>query len=472
MRHLPIYRNVDGCRVVVSGGGSAAVAKLRLLFRTKAQIDVFAAHPACAIISWAEEGRITLMQRPLAGGDLDGVVLLYGANEDGAEDLRVADMGRAASVLVSIVDDLENSDFITPAIVDRDPVSVAIGTEGNAPSLARKLKRDIEERLPTNLGMLAEVAHDLRLPVKQLAPWSRRRFWSRFFEEVGPRVLRDNGNAAILGAFRTLFEDVKAHRTSFGHVWLAGAGPGDPELLTLRVRKLLDIADVIVHDRLVSRGVLDLARREATVVEVGKRPGAPSWCQHDISALLIEHANRGAQVLRLKSGDPSMFGRLDEEIEALNQAGISFEVEPGVTAALAAAASAKISLTSRGRNSSVQFITGQDMDGFAEHDWRSLARSGTTVAIYMGVGAAAFIRGRLLMYGAAHFTPVTVVENASTPEQKIVGTSLIELPETLSNAKIDGPVVMLLGVLPRDRVGVLERAVEVFNGESVGSCVL
>ena len=231
-----------------------------------------------------------------------------------------------------------------------------------------------------------------------------------------------------------------------------GAGPGDPELLTLKARNRLHEADVVVHDRLVSSQVLELARREAERVCAGKSGYGPSWPQARIDALLIRHARAGRHVVRLKSGDPAVFGRLDEEIEALEGAGVAWEVVPGITAAAGAAADMGVSLTRRGRNSELRLLTARDIDGFAEHDWTALARPGSVAAIYMGKRAAAFLRGRLLMRGAAPSTPVTIVENASRLDKRIVATTLLGLPDALGDVQFPGAVVLMFGILPRDAV--------------------
>ena len=228
-----------------------------------------------------------------------------------------------------------------------------------------------------------------------------------------------------------------------------GAGPGDPELLTLKARKALDTADVVIHDRLVTPEILELARREAILIDAGKEGFGKSMSQEAINALIVEHAASGAQVVRLKGGDPTVFGRLDEEIEAVTAAGISWHVVPGITAASASVASIGQSFTQRGRNASVRFLTGHDMKGFADHDWSALARPGEVAAIYMGKKSARFIQGRLIMHGADRATPVTVIENASRPDQRILATTLDRLPADLAKAAITGPALTFLGLAPR-----------------------
>jgi uroporphyrin-III C-methyltransferase len=240
-----------------------------------------------------------------------------------------------------------------------------------------------------------------------------------------------------------------AEREGAGRVDIVGAGPGAADLLTVRARDLLAAAEVVVHDRLVSDAVLAFAPG-ARRIDVGKTPDGPSWRQADIDALLVSLARAGARVVRLKSGDPGVYGRLDEEMDALDAAGVPFEICPGVTAALAAAASARVSLTRRGRNSSLRVLTGRDVDGFAEHDWRALAAPGATAAIYMGVGAADFLRTRLLRAGADPSTPVTAVDNASRPNERTAAAVLGELPDALRRAGVSGPSILLLGLSPRD----------------------
>ncbi len=239
-------------------------------------------------------------------------------------------------------------------------------------------------------------------------------------------------------------------------VAIVGAGPGDPALLTMRAHALIATADVVIHDRLVAAGVLALARRGAIVTEVGKTPGGPSWAQDAINALIVRHAQTGARVVRLKSGDPGVFGRLDEEMDALDAAGIAFEIVPGVTAAAAAAASIKVSLTRRGRNKALRILTGHDVDGFAEHDWRGLAGPGATAAIYMGVKAARFLQGRLMLHGADPATPITAVENASRGDEKIVSAPLARLPEALAEAGVRGPAILFVGLAPRGALAALD----------------
>ncbi|RMH50928.1 MAG: uroporphyrinogen-III C-methyltransferase [Alphaproteobacteria bacterium] len=449
MQHFPIYLDLSGARVVICGATEAGLAKLRLLLRTSARIEVWGADPGAEFVTLAAQGRITLVPRLPEAADLAGARLIYLATGDAAQDRALAGLGRAAGALVNIVDVMDGSDFITPAIVDRDPVTVAIGTEGTAPVLARQIKARVEAMLPTGLGTLARLAGAFRAAAEALpAGRVRRRFWARVFGAEGDAALRAGGAEGARAALDRLLAEAEADAPPPGRVAIVGAGPGDPELLTLRARRLLHDADVVIHDRLVPGAVLELARREARIIEVGKTPGGPSWPQEAINALMVAEARQGALVVRLKSGDPGLFGRLEEEIAALDAAGIGFEIVPGLTAASAAAAAMKASLTRRGRNSELRLLTGHDINGFAEQDWRALARPGTVAAIYMGLGAARFLQGRLMMHGADPATPVTVAFNVARPDQRLIATRLDMLAADLATAQAGGTAVILFGLAP------------------------
>ncbi|WP_420863152.1 siroheme synthase CysG [Algirhabdus cladophorae] len=457
MQHFPVFMAVAGRRIVLSGGGEAALAKLRLLLKTEAHVNVFAAQADEQIIKWAATGKLTLHPRPLEAGDAMCAALFYAANEDEAEDARVADLAHRDGALVNVVDNLADSQFITPAIVDRDPVTIAIGTEGAAPVLARAIKADLEAKLPATLGPLARIGKGFRKMAEAL-PFgrARREFWGDYYFQAGPKAVETGGIDAVPAALEDLLQSHLAKDARSGHVDLVGAGPGDPDLLTLKARKALDAADVVVYDRLVSPEILELARREAIMVDVGKTGFGPSASQDTINASLVKHAQDGHHVVRLKSGDATVFGRLDEEIDALEAADIQWRIVPGITAASAAVASIGQSLTKRDRNSAVRFLTGHDMQGFADHDWRALAGSGEVAAIYMGKRAARFVQGRMLMHGADPATPITIVENASRADQRIVSTTLALFASDLDAANLTGPALTFYGLAPRAAAAQIE----------------
>lgn len=449
MRYLPIHVDTKDARILIIGGEGAAEAKLRTLIKTDADIVVIAPEISPEITRWAEAGLLSWTERHFETVDLIGIRLVYVATEDDIYNAEIAELVRSKGLLANAADQKDACDFITPALVDRSPVIVSIGTEGSSPSLARAIKTDLEARLPSTLGSLANIINNLRAKVKAAIPSlsGRQLFWAEIFD--GKDLI---SQLRVSGAELTKRVDDKLAGTikaKVGHVSLVGAGPGNPDLLTLAARQKLHSADVIVYDRLVSKGVLDFGRREAEYIYVGKEPGGKSTPQDEINAIIIEKALEGLTVVRLKSGDPLMFGRADEEIEALETATIRYDVVPGITSAAAAAAEIGASLTTRGYNKAVSFLTGHDAKGFAEHDWKSLAVEGARAAVYMGVGASGFIQGRLLMHGANKHLPVTVVENASREGQIIVSTTLKRLSEDIKGHGIKGPAILLLGYSPR-----------------------
>ena len=458
MKHFPIFVAVEGRRIVLSGGGEEALAKLRLLLKTEANLTVVAEDAAPEIRAWALEGRLILINRAMEPGDSMCAVLFYAANGDDAEDARVAALAHRDGARVNMVDNLHDSQFITPAIVDRDPVTIAIGTEGAAPVLARAIKADLEAKLPASLGVLARIGKSFRSAVEALPMGRKRRdFWSEYYFKKGPKAIEEERENGVQLALKNLLDTyVSDTREKAGHVDLVGAGPGDPDLLTLKARKLLDKADVVIYDRLVSVGILELARREAVMIDAGKEGFGKAMSQSEINDLIVSNAKNGHQVVRLKSGDPTVFGRLDEEIDACNAADVSWRIVPGITAASAAVAGIGQSLTKRDRNGSVRFITGHDMKGYADHDWRALSRAGEVAAIYMGKRAARFVQGRLLMHGALPATPITVVENVSRVEQRTIRCSLGTLSDDLETANLTGPALMLLGLAPRAALQVAQ----------------
>lgn len=448
MNHFPIFLDLSDRYVALCGNGEMALAKLRLLVRTPAKLILFAPDIDADLLQAAREYGAVIHPRLPDPTDLAGVTLIYTAFGDDT-DTRIARMARKAGLLVNVVDNLDASDFITPAIVDRAPVTVAIATEGAAPVLARAIKADLEARLPQGLGALARTGKYFRHHAEKLPQGRRRRdFWAEYYFQMGPEVLAEVGEELLRHALHDLLARHLAQAPRSGRVDLVGAGPGDPDLMTLRARRLLDTADVIIYDRLVPQAILELARREAVFVAVGKEGFCPSTPQHDIHDAMIEHARTGAQVVRLKAGDPSIFARLDEETAALDAAGIDWAVVPGITAASAAAAALGTSLTRRGRNSDLRILTAHDLDGFAEQDWRALAGPNAVAAIYMGRRAARFIQGRLLMHGADPATPISVVENASRPEQRIIASHLGALTTDLGDAGLSGPAILMLGLTP------------------------
>ena len=459
MRYLPVHIDTSGQTIIIVGGEGAAEAKLRTLLKTDADLHVFSMQTGDEVLRWAEQGRVTLHTRAVTDEDISRARLLYAATEDDDVNAELAKRGNALGILVNAADQKDACDFITPALVDRSPVTISIGTEGKSPSLGRAIKTDLEAKLPSTIGKLAIKINELRAHVKVSLPSlsDRQRFWAGIFGTkdlyTQIRVSEESLTAQVEYALGEFGKDMP--QNTAGRVVLVGGGPGNPDLLTLSARQKLHSADVIVYDRLISQGVLDFGRREAEYIYVGKEPGGVSKPQSEINEILIEKAREGLFVVRLKSGDPLIFGRADEELDALSAAGLSYEIVPGITAAAAAAAEIGASLTTRGTNKSVTLMTGHDAKGFAEHDWNTLAKHGGRAAIYMGVGASRFIQGRLLLHGAQSSKPVTIVENASRENQLIITTTLGDLALSIEKNGIKGPAILLVGYTPRQAMPVI-----------------
>lgn len=438
---FPAFHMVDGRFVVVAGDGAEAAAKVRLLAETEAEIRVFAPAPTAQLVTDAETAR-ALVRPELPGPDeFAGAALAFIATGNETTDRALQALARDAGVPVNVVDRPELCDFHTPSLVNRAPLAVAVGTAGVAPVLARHVRARIETLLAPRFGDLAQLAERIRDKVAASIPSSeaRRRFWARFFSgSVAQKVFAGRtgeAEAEALGSVGTVDGE--------GHVSLVGAGPGAEDLLTLRALRALQEADVIVYDKLVPDAIVAQGRRDAERVFVGKAKGAHSKSQDEINALIVREALAGRRVVRLKSGDPLIFGRAGEEIDALRAAGVSFDIVPGITAAFAAAAEAEIPLTLRGVASSLVFVTGHDSDGETLPDWAGLALRGTTVAVYMGLSVAAKVARRLVSAGLGEATPVAVIENASRPEQRAFAGRLDELGR--STATLDGPALFVIG---------------------------
>jgi uroporphyrin-III C-methyltransferase / precorrin-2 dehydrogenase / sirohydrochlorin ferrochelatase len=441
MRYFPVFFDLKNRKVVVVGGGEEALRKIRLLLKTDANVLVVAENPHEEI---AADTRLVVKRATYVASDLNGAVLVYSA--DPSLNEIVSRDAQARGIPVNAVDDAEISTFIVPSIVDRDPVLVAIGTEGAAPVLAQGIRAALDAQLPQNLGDLARRANTLRPYVAKHVPQGNRRraFWQDFF--FGS--IRKAFDLGSKPSFKKAFERALAveSQPSIGRVSLVGAGPGDAELMTLKAHRRIQEADVIVYDRLIGPGILEMARRDAVRIPVGKTPYEPSPMQSEINSILIREAKKGLHVVRLKGGDAFIFGRGGEELAALEAEGIAVDVVPGVTAALGCAATAKLPLTQRGYNRSITLITGSSDTGVAEHDWTSLSREGAVFAIYMGVNNAGEISASLLDAGINPATPVTIVENGTLPNERVLTASIGNLWDTLQRSGIYGPAIIYVGL--------------------------
>lgn len=441
---FPIFLRVEGKAVVIVGDGEEALAKARLLGQSSAELRIVAEYPSDALLDWIEANRATHIHAAYADEHLQDAVVVFAATGDEMLDRRIVADARQQGILVNAVDRPELCDFFTPALVNRSPVAVAIGTEGAGPVLAQLIRARIDQMLAPSLGPLAVLAASFRDVAEHLLPKGnlRRRFWRDFFTGAPARALAaGQPSLARAAASDLLFSNASAA----GHVALVGAGPGAEDLLTLRAQRVLMEADVILYDALVPEAVVAMGRRDAERVSVGKRKGCHSKTQGEINALLIKLGREGKRVVRLKSGDPLVFGRAGEEMAALRDAGISYEIVPGITAAFAAAADFELPLTLRGVTSSMVFTTGHDLKGKSLPDWAKLAISGATVAVYMGRSVAADVAGRLIASGLSPDTAVAVVENASLANCRRFHGTLADLPSLEARDDLSGPVMTIIG---------------------------
>jgi uroporphyrin-III C-methyltransferase/precorrin-2 dehydrogenase/sirohydrochlorin ferrochelatase len=454
MRYFPLFADLAKAQVLVVGGGEQAAQKVRLLRKTSAHITVVAQTVTNELRELEEQSALWILPRTFLPRDLDGQRLVYTATGDPLLDAAVSRAAKARGIPVNVVDAPALSSFIMPAIVDRDPVTVAIGTEGAAPVLAREIKTLLETLLPANYGTLAKRAQGLRDTVARTVadPRARRRLWERLLQGPFRRaILRGaEDEAGRILAAELHGEDrpaqFRATGRTTGRVALIGCGPGDPDLLTLKAVQRLQEADVLVVDRLVNPKVLEYTRRDAERIFVGKTPRGPTTSQAEINRILLREAQAGKVVARLKGGDPFIFGRAAEEMAACQAAGIDVEVVPGVTAAHACAARIGLPVTLRERVRHFTVVTGATAEGEPDLDWQALAAEGAAFAVYMGVGNAPLLRRNLLAAGADPATPVVIVENGTLEDERAVATTLADLTDAVAQHAIASPAVIFVGL--------------------------
>ncbi len=435
---FPLSYKVQGLRIVVVGGGEEALNKVRLATKTTAQVVIISRRIEADFGGFD----IELNERAFAPSDLDGAALVFVAEESDDAELAKAE-ARARGIPLNVVDVPAECDFYTPSIVDRAPLTIAISTEGDAPVLARLVRARIEAMLSPRIGRIASLAGGLRQRVESLIHdgAARRRFYETLVTSPEIEAAESKGQGpqaaeALLAAHVT--------RESKGVVWLIGAGPGSEDLLTLRAQRLLQEADVIVHDQLVPSVVVDMGRRDAERIDVGKAKGHHSFSQAQINTLIVRLAREGKRVARLKSGDPMIFGRAGEEIAALRKVGIAYSIVPGISAALAAAADTATPVTLRGVSSGFVMATAHGADDSDLAHWASLAKSGLTLALYMGKSIASDVAARLVAHGASPATPVGIVVNAGRHDMSTYSGSLSSLIDGQVTFR-DGPAIIFVG---------------------------
>jgi uroporphyrin-III C-methyltransferase / precorrin-2 dehydrogenase / sirohydrochlorin ferrochelatase len=455
MDYLPIFLRVQNRLAVVIGGGAVAARKAELLLKCGAQVRLVAPELAAStqqlLHDPAAAHNMSYLRATFVAQHLEGAALVIAATDSDTVNAQVSRLARERGVPVNVADDADLSDFILPAIVDRDPLIVAVSSSGTTPVLARRVREQIEARLPTQLGPLARFAGSRRAQVNEaLQPGLRRPFWEQFFGSFANLERLSTEEGAASHAFAEQLQAFAARQDGAGRgeVYLIGAGPGDPDLLTLRALQLLQQADVLLYDRLVSPAILERARREATRIFVGKDLGESALSQERINQLLVDHARRGLKVARLKGGDPLIFGRGGEEIAAVARHGIAVTVVPGITAALGAAAAAQIPLTLREVSQSVTFVPGH-VAVADTLDWPALARTGHTVVFYMAMAQLAGLTERLRRAGAPADRPVALIAQATLPTQRVVRGTLADIAEAARSGGLGAPALLFVGEVTR-----------------------
>ena len=450
MRNLPIFLDLSGRPVVVVGSGIVAARRAELALRAGAEVSVFAPSLSDEFLPLRDAPNFRWAPRDPTPEDFEPASLCFIAAEDEGQIERARAAAKRANALVNVADRPKLSDFIMPSIVDRSPLVIAVSTGGASPILGRMLKARLESTIPSAYGRLAGLMSGFRDRLASAIPSQtmRRRFWETVLE--GPIA-----EAALAGDFdaaeRRLAREIELwaleRASPAGEVYLVGAGPGDPDLLTFRAFRLMQKADVVLYDRLTDVRSLDLVRREAERVYVGKRPDDHESPQEQISALLVRLAKEGKRVLRLKGGDPFLFGRGGEEIETLAEHGIPFQVCPGVTAAIGASSYAGIPLTHRDHAQACVFVTGHGKDGRIDLDWAALLQPRQTVAIYMGLRNLAPLAREFVAHGASPDMPAAIVDNATRPSQRVVVATLGTLAAAAAKAGLRGPSIVIVGTV-------------------------
>ena len=446
MEYLPLFINLKDRNCLVVGGGDVATRKVELLLMASARITVVAKNISGAIEEFANLNQIKLEKREFRKEDVISHYFVVAGTNNKQVNQTIFKACEDGNILVNTVDDPELCTVIFPAIVDRSPVIVGISSGGRSPTLSRIIKYWIEQRLPHKLGSVAEFIKERRVKVQEniSSIAGKQHFWSELLNGIFlEKILRNKIDAAE-DIFHQKLEAFK-EREILGEVFLVGAGPGDPELITLKGARLLNTADIVLYDNLVDQKMLELVRRDADKVYVGKKKKFPGIRQESINKLLVEYARSGKRVVRLKGGDPLIFGRAGEELEALSRENIPFEVIPGITAASGGASYAGIPLTHRDVSQSVRFITGHRVYDHVNLDWPELAKDNQTLVIYMGLAWIKEIMEQLARNGLDSNTPAAIIDKATMPEQKVVIGTISNLAVKANSASVNGPTIIIVG---------------------------
>ena len=446
MDHLPIFINIRKKPCLVIGGGDIALRKINILLKAQAKVDCLSPLFCKGIKNLSKDGHITLINKIFDQTDIKDYSIIIAATDDSSVNSSISAIAQVKKIPVNVVDSPELSSFIMPSIVDRSPLIIAVSSSGKAPVLSRIIRAKLETVIPSAYGILADIAGEYRKKVKDRFSTikDRRAFWEAVFSGViAEKVFSGRISEAKKDIQRQLDD---ALEMDLGEVYLVGAGPGDPDLLTFKALRLIQQADVILYDRLVSKGVMELVRRDSELIYVGKKGGSDkSTKQVDINDQLVELAKSGKRVCRLKGGDPFIFGRGGEEIESLSEHGIPFQVVPGITAASGCSSYAGIPLTHRDYSQSCRFVTAHLKNGTTNLPWEEFIIDQQTIVFYMALSGAKYICEKLMEHGMDKDMPIAIIEKGTMPEQKVYISSLIELPDLLEREDIHAPTLMIVG---------------------------
>jgi len=453
MNFLPIFINVKDQPCLVVGGGEVAARKVELLLKGGARVVVVAPELGAALTARRQAGEIGHRAEAFLPAQVQAHRLVIAATDDEGVNRAVAEAAQARNIPVNVVDRPELCTFIMPAVIDRSPVVIAVSSGGASPVLARLIRARIESLIPAAYGRLAKLVGEFRARVKQRFGHinQRRAFWEEVLQGPIAEMMFSGREQAARAALTARLDTIADRGSEVGEVYLVGGGPGDPDLLTFRALRLMQQADVVVYDRLVSKEVLDLVRRDAVKMYVGKERDFHSVPQEGINQLLVRLAKEGKRVLRLKGGDPFIFGRGGEEIETLAAEGIPFQVVPGITAAAGCASYSGIPLTHRDYSQAVVFVTGHLKDGTVNLNWPALAQPNQTVVFYMGLHGVPDICHGLTSHGLPASTPVALIQQGTTANQRVFAGTLETLPEIVKREQVKAPTLIIVGEVVRLR---------------------
>lgn len=447
MSLLPLFIDIESKPCLVIGGGTIAYRKVKMLTKAGADISIIAPSICQALQSHSEQHAITIHTREFSDADINQQILIIAATNNKSLNKHISELAKQQNILVNVADDFKQGDVVLPSVIDRDPIQIAVTTGGASPVLARLLRRNLERCTPSAYGALASLVENYRHTASQEIPNedSRRRFWEEVLQGPIAEMVLAGKQADAEQTLNNKLINKDFINKDIGEVYLVGAGPGDPDLLTFRALRLMQQADIVVYDRLVSDQIMDLVRQDAEKIYAGKQRANHAIQQESINQLLVRLAQKGKRVLRLKGGDPFIFGRGGEEIETLMEQGVHFQVVPGITAAAGCASYSGIPLTHRDHAQACIFVTGHLRDGTVNLNWEMLAHANQTIVFYMGLHGLSIICEQLTKHGLSADTPAALISKGTTVDQRVLTGDLNTLPDLVDEQHVQGPTLIIVG---------------------------